>query len=164
MLASDQELLVPFGNIRRFRHGHPVVAAEVSGFPFDAAFFVRLCRCAKLRFEAPVRTESHEASGLFPAVSAQDLLHRRGEVVIAQLPEHTAKVSERQLVRFQECLLRRVQIRAVKRRSARHAAHRKDLQLDPLAGQIGIGFVPVNLRFHAPGVALWHASLAHHQS
>ena len=98
------------------------------------------------------------------AMSAQDLLHRRGEVVIAQLAEHAAKVSERQFVRFQKRLLRRVQISAVKRRSAGHAAHREHLQLDSLAGQIGIRFVPIDLRFHAPGIALRNAGLAHHQA
>src|SRR5689334_11482410 len=77
VLASDQELPVEISDIGRLRHGYPVVAPEVSGFPFNAALFVRLGRCTKLRFEAPVRTESHEASGLFPPMSAQDLLYRR---------------------------------------------------------------------------------------
>ena len=57
-----------------------------------------------------------------------------------------------------------MQVGAVERRSAGHAAHREGLQLDSLAGEIGIGFVPVNLPFHAPGVALRNADLAHHQA
>jgi hypothetical protein len=66
VLAGDQELPVEISDIRRFRHRHLVIAPKVSGFSFDAALFVRLGRRAKLRFETPVRTESHEASRLFP--------------------------------------------------------------------------------------------------
>src|SRR6266699_3484597 len=106
-----------------------MVAPKVSGFPFDAALLVRLRRSAKLRFESPVRAERHEARRLFPAMSPQDLLHRRGEVVIAELAEHAAKVVERQLVRLQESLLGRMQVAAVECRSASHAAHPKNLQL-----------------------------------
>ncbi len=57
-----------------------------------------------------------------------------------------------------------MQVGAVERRSAGHAAHRKYLQFDPLTGKIRIGLVPVNLRFHAPGVTLRNASLAHYKS
>jgi len=60
-----------------------MVAPKVSGFRFNAAFLVRLGRRAELRFESPVRTERYEASDLFPAMPAQDLLHRRREIVIA---------------------------------------------------------------------------------
>jgi hypothetical protein len=63
-------------------------------------------------------------------------------------------------MRFQKRLLGRMQVGAVERRSAGHAAHRKHLQFDPLTGQIRIGLVPVNLRFHAPAVTLRNASLA----
>ena len=62
-------------------------------------------------------------------------------------------------MRFQKSLLRGVQISIMEGRSARHAAHRKDLQLDPFSGQIGIRLVPIDLCFHAPGIALWNTSL-----
>ena len=64
---------------------------------------------------------------------------------------------------LQKRLLRRVQVGAVKRRSACHAAHRKNLQLDSFSCQVGTGFVPVNLRFHAPGVALRNAGFMDRQ-
>src|SRR5712691_11728741 len=51
-LASHEKLPIQSGDIHR--HRDPVVAAKVSGFSFNAAFFMRLCRCAKLRFESPV--------------------------------------------------------------------------------------------------------------
>src|SRR5437899_12795764 len=57
-----------------------------------------------------------------------------------------------------------MQIGAVERRSARHAAHREHLQLYAFAGQIGVGLVPIDLRFHAPRIALRHAGLAHQHS
>ena len=96
-------------------------------------------------------------------MSAQDLLHRRGEVVVAQPAKDPAKAGERQFVRFQERLLRRVRESAVEGRSAGHAAHRKHLQLRALAGQIGVSFVPIHLRFHAPVVALRHEDFPRQQ-
>src|SRR5947209_5997272 len=50
-------------------------------------------------------------------------------------------------------------IRSMERRARGHAAQRKDLQLLALAVQIGLGFVPIDLRFLAPGVLLRHAHL-----
>ena len=67
-------------------------------------------------------------------------------------------------MRFQKRLLGRMQVGAVKRRSAGHAAHRKHLQFDSLTGKIRIDLVPVNLCFHTPGVTLRNASLAHEKS
>jgi hypothetical protein len=52
-------------------------------------------------------------------------------------------------MRFQKRLLGRMQVGAVERRSAGHAAHRKHLQFDSLTGKIRIGLIPVNLRFDA---------------
>ena len=65
---------------------------------------------------------------------------------------------------FQKSLLRRVQVGAMKGCSARHTTHRKNLKLDSFARQIGIGFVPINLRFHAPGVTLWNTRFSHQQA
>ena len=54
LLTRGDYLPVPFGDIHRFRHRHPVVATKVSSFSFDAALLVRLGRRAELRFEPPV--------------------------------------------------------------------------------------------------------------
>src|SRR5262249_7941058 len=54
LLACRQKLLIQSGDIQCFRYRHPMVAVKVSGFPFNAAFLMWLCRCAKLRFEPPV--------------------------------------------------------------------------------------------------------------
>ena len=67
-------------------------------------------------------------------------------------------------MRFQKRLLGRMQVGAVKRRSARHAAHGKYLQFDPLPVQIRIGLIPINLSFHTPVVTLRNASLPHQKS
>src|ERR1035438_6828127 len=45
-------------------------------------------------------------------------------------------------------------------RSASHRTKRKYLQLDALAIQVGIGFIPINLGFDTPVVALRHKGLA----
>jgi hypothetical protein len=47
----------------------------------------------------------------------------------------------------------------MKSRAAGHRSHRKDLKLDPFAVEIGIVFLPVDLRFDAPAVALWNERL-----
>ena len=58
LLAGTQELPVEIGDILCFRHRHPVIAPEVSGFSFNAALLVRLGRRAKLRCEPPVRRKA----------------------------------------------------------------------------------------------------------
>jgi hypothetical protein len=60
-------------------------------------------------------------------------------------------------VSFQEGLLRSIRESTVEGHSARHAAQGKHIQLRALAGQIGVSFVPIYLRFHAPFIALGHA-------
>ena len=69
-----------------------------------------------------------------------------------------------QLVSFQEGLLRSIRESAVEGRSAGHAAQGKHIQLRPLAGQIGVSFVPIDLGFHAPFIALGHADFPCQQS
>src|SRR5208337_4713801 len=102
LLACIPKLPVPLRNIRRCRHRHPVVAPKVARFPFDTALLLWLGRRAKLRLIPPVRPKGHEARRLFPPRSAQNPLYCRGEVVIAELTEYTAKIRECQFVRFQE--------------------------------------------------------------
>ncbi len=66
LLAGDHKLPVEISDILCFRHRHPVIAPKVSGFSFNTALLMSLGRRAELRFEPPVRTESHEARRLFP--------------------------------------------------------------------------------------------------
>ena len=54
---------------------------------------------------------------------------------------------ERLLVGFEERLLGRAMIRAMEGRAARHAAHRKHLQLDLLAAQLRPRLIPIDLAF-----------------
>ena len=55
---------------------------------------------------------------------------------------------------FKKRLLRGPWIRPMEGRAAGHRPHREHLQLDPLPVQIGIRFVPIDLRLDAPVVAL----------
>ncbi|HEY5213440.1 MAG TPA: hypothetical protein VIJ38_10530 [Acidobacteriaceae bacterium] len=135
-------------------HRHPVVAAEVADLAFDAALFVALAGSAERGSVAPVRSEGDEALCLFAVVSTQNPAHRTGQVVIAQRMEDATKSCERQLMSFQKRLLGGTRIGAMKRCSAVHAAHGEDLQLHPLAAQIGIGFIPVHLRLSRWRIAL----------
>jgi hypothetical protein len=65
---------------------------------------------------------------------------------------------------FEERLLRGVQERAVKRCAAGHTPHGEHLQFRPFPGQIGDRFVPIDLRFHTPVVALRHKHFVDHQA
>ena len=94
---------------RGLRHRHPVIAPEVPAFAFHAAFLVACAGVQNSLLKPPVRTEGDEASRLFPALTAQDLLHRALQVVVAKPLKDSAEVAERQFVRFQKRLLRGVQ-------------------------------------------------------
>jgi hypothetical protein len=94
-----------------------------------------------------MRPECDEPRRLFPALTAQDLLYGCLQIVVAELPKYAAEEGESQFVRFEKRLLGGVQEGAMKRCATRHAPHRKYLQLNPFPGQIGDGFVPIDLRF-----------------
>ena len=123
-----------------------MVAAEVADLAFYAALFVALTWSAEAGCVAPVRTEGNEAFRL-TAVTAQNPSHRTAQVVIAQRMKHTAEADEGQLMSFQKRLLRGPRIGAMERCAAVHAAHGEDLQLHSLTAEIGVGFIPINLRF-----------------
>src|SRR5215469_2589681 len=154
--AGGEQLRVKLGEVPRFRDRHPVITPEVADLAFDAAFFVRLVRRAELTAEAPVRAEGDEARGLLPLIAAQDLLHRRFQVVVPQDRKHALKIIERVFVSVEECLLGRAMIRAVESRAARHAPHRKHLQQHWRAAQFRPPFVPINLAFLSELVVLRH--------
>ena len=133
-----------------------MVAAEVSAFAFDAALLVAAGRITELALITPVRTESNEAAGLFAPIAAQYLLHRTCKVIVAEKSENPAKIAECQLMSFKKCLLSSVCVGPVKCSAAGHRTHLEDLQLGTHAINIGVRFVPVHLRFHAPVVTLWN--------
>jgi hypothetical protein len=92
--ASVQKLSVQRRQIVGFRYRDPMVSPKISGFSFHATLLMRLRRRAKLRLKSPVRAEGDEPRRLFPAVSPQDFLYRRTQIVITQLSKHSAKVGE----------------------------------------------------------------------
>jgi len=59
-------------------------------------------------------------------------------------------------MRFEECLLCRMQVSPVKRRPAGHRPHREHLHPGPLVAEIDPGFIPVDLSFLGPAVTLRH--------
>src|ERR1039457_806672 len=82
-------------------HGHQIVPPELAPFALHASFLVSLAWRTELRCESPVRAETDEPRGLFPLMASQDFLHGTFEVVVTQNTEYTAKIGERQLMRFQ---------------------------------------------------------------
>src|SRR5689334_13255862 len=69
------KLSVQLCDIQCLRHWYPVVPSKVSGFSFDASFFMRLGWCAKTRLRIAVRTEGHETHSLFSSATAEDSLY-----------------------------------------------------------------------------------------
>jgi hypothetical protein len=150
--------------IANLRQRHPVVAPEVAAFALHTALLVASRRITELAQKPPVRTEGDEPTGLFPARSAQHLLHRTLQVVVAQDAEDAPKISERMLVRFQKSLLRGMRVSPVESSAAGHRPHLEDLQLHPLAAEDRPGFIPVHLRFGTPGITLRNEYLVYFQS
>ena len=137
-----------------------MVSSEVAAFAFNAALLMPLARRAELRGKPPMRAERDEPHRLLPPIAAQDLAHRTGQIVVAQQVKYAAEVGEGVFVRFQERLLRGVQVSTVERRAAGHRAHREHLHLGPLIAEIDPGFIPVDLRLLRPTVTLRHERLA----
>ena len=66
-------------------------------------------------------------------------------------------------MRFQERLLRRMQVGTVERRPTRHRPHREYLHLCALAAEVDPGLIPVDLSFLSHAVALRDECLPQHQ-
>src|ERR1039458_5518841 len=158
--AVRQQLGVQLGKVAGRRYGNPVVAAKVAHFAFHATLLMALTGSAKAGLVLPVRAKGDETGRQFPLLATQDLLHRARQVIVAEPPEYSPKIMKRQLMGFQKRLLRGSQIRPMIGRAAGHRTHRKHLQLDPLAIQIGIRFVPIHLGLDAPLIALRNEGLA----
>ena len=106
----SQNLLVQCVQITGHRYRHEQVAPVPSQLALDAAFFVAAGRVAVLAQIAPMGAEGDDPIRLDPLISAQNLLHHRLHVVIAQGLENPAKVVESVLVGFEQRLLRGVWI------------------------------------------------------
>jgi hypothetical protein len=91
------------------RYRHQVVAPEVAAFPFDATLLMTLAGRAELRGKPPVRAERHEPHRLTP-IAAQDLAHGTRQIVVAEQSKDAAEVGKGELMRFEECLLCRMQV------------------------------------------------------
>src|SRR5581483_6618490 len=143
--TGGQGLLVQLGQVSRFWHRDPVVAAEVAVLALHAALLVALGGIAELRLEAPVGAEGNEAGGLLPSVAPEDLLHGAGEVVVPESMEDTREVMEGELMGLEKCLLGGAEIGAVEGGTAGHAAQREHLEGDALAVQVGHGLIPIDL-------------------
>ena len=90
----------------------------------------------------------------------QNLLYRALQVVVAQHPEHAAKIGERQFVSLQKCLLTCMRIGAVKCSAAGHAPHAEDIEFVLFTVQLRVGFIPIHLCFLTPPVRLGDEDLA----
>src|SRR2546428_601157 len=161
LAAAGQQHGVQVLQVAGRGHRDKMISAEGPDFTFHATLFMALTRRTEARYKIPMRSEGHEARRLLATETAQDLLHRRAKVVVAQSAERPAQVLKPQFVSFKESLLRRTQVGPMKCRSAGHAAHRKHLYRDPLAVQGYVRLVPIHLCLVAPGVLLWHEGLGY---
>ena len=103
------------------------VRALSPALAFHAAFLVAAGRVAVFAQKPPVRAEGDDPLRLHALPSAQDLLHRHRKVVVSQFLENAAEKCEGVLVSFEERLLRRIRVGAVKSIAARHAPHGEEL-------------------------------------
>ena len=120
--ATGQHLRVQIRQVPSLGYRHQVIPAEVARFALDTAFLVAFARGAELRLKLPVRSKRDEPFGLFTPMAPQDLLHRAGQVVIAQQSKYSGKIAEPQFVRLKECLLRRPRIGPMEGATAAHQA------------------------------------------
>ena len=111
-----------------------------------------------------MRSERDEPCRQLSLLAAQDLLHRARQVIVAKPAKDPFKVSECQFVRLQKRLLRRTRISPMEGRAAGHRSHRKNLQLNPIAVQIGVRFVPIDLGHYAPVITLRNERLVFGQT
>src|SRR5713226_2770040 len=130
LAAASQQQGVQILQVACRGHGYQMIAPKGPDFAFYATLFMALARRTEACLEIPVGTERHEARRFLAAKAAQDLLHRRAEVVVAQTAKRTPQVVKSQLVGFQERLLRRSQVGSLKCRPTGHAAHREHLDRD----------------------------------
>ena len=139
-----------------------MIASKAADLAFDAALLVRPhdARRRELRLEQVVRAQRDEPVGLDPPAATQHLLDRRGQVVEADLLEHTAEPLERLDVQLQERLLCPDQRRLTERRARERRAHQEQLHLRARPRQVDLRLAPVDLRANARRVGLRDEHLA----
>ena len=101
-----------------------------------------------------MRSERDTAHGFFPLPTAQDLLHRTFQIVVTEHTEHPTKIVEAELMALQERLLVGMQVGAMKRPGAGHAAQAKHKYVPLLALDFRQCFIPVHLPFLPPSIRL----------
>ena len=118
-----------------------MVAAEAAHLALDAALLVRPLdpRPRERRGVQVVRAQRDEAVALDPAAALQDPLHRRGQVVVADLREHAAEPLERLDVQLEERLLRLDQRGLTERRPRKRRAHEEQMNRRAHPRQVDLG-------------------------
>ena len=150
---------------RCFRHRHPVITPKVARLPLYTTLLVSFSRRAELAVKAPMRTECNEPRRLFPSLTAQYLLHSRRQIVVAELAKDPAEIGERQFVRLRETP---AAWHAERRSGTLHhwpcSASQNTCSFVRSPARSAHGFIPVDLRFQAPVVALRHKHLVDRQA
>ena len=142
-----------------------MVAAEAANLALHAALLVRAFdpRGGEDRVEQIVRAHRDKPIGLHAPAAAQHLLHRRAQVVIANLAEHATEPIERQHVPLQERLLSLHRRGHRERRTRETRPHMEQVHPGPRAREVDLGLAPVNLRRAGRRVDLRHEHLTDHQ-
>ena len=138
-----------------------MVAPEPADLALDAALLVCALdpRSRERRREQVVGAQRDEAVALDPTSALQDLLHRRGQVVVADLREHAAEPVERLDVQLEERLLRLDQRGLTERRPRERRAHKEQMNRRAHPRQVDLRLAPVDLRTHTRVVHLRHEHL-----
>lgn len=91
LAATGQQHGVELVQVARRGHRDEMVAAEDPYLAFDTSFFMPFAWGTEARLKLPMRAERHEALRLLAAEAAQDFLHRRAKVVVAQPAERAPR-------------------------------------------------------------------------
>ena len=138
-----------------------MTTAETPDLALDSALFMRALNPGdrELRLIKIVRAQRDEPVGLHALATAQHLLDRTGQVVIAQQTEYPTEPVERLNVRLQERLLGAVRERHRKRRTRMTRAHMEQVDLARDTSHRDLCLTPIDLGLHARLTHLRHERL-----
>jgi len=150
---------VQLGQRADLRDGDHPAAAEPPDLAFHTAFFMssRLSRLTIERAEPVPGAEGQPPGGLGAAAAGQHLGHRRGQVVVPDVPpRHPARGLERGHVPFQEGFLSLAGIHPVAGLAGERQAVGEQVALGQMAGQLDEHVTEIHLGLGARLLSLRH--------
>jgi hypothetical protein len=143
--AAGEQMGIQIGKGGHLWQWHEILAAGEADAVLDAALLLWLIGGAEVGRKQVVAAKNDECRLLLARVAAQDRLHRRGEIVIADALGHATKEAEGRFVTREETLLALGGKGHHKGAARVTQGHHKDLHGDALARQIDLRLAPIDL-------------------